>query len=106
VHESFAAIVPLHHRELASYQLIQKKLADASTESTLGLLGALQLGRLKDKALWHPDMVVSGNPLFQLRLIARMFDLPFEGVFSRPRDAVLQGTHHTPSDSKSGAVQT
>lgn len=44
-------------KPLASYQLIQKKLADASTESTLGLLGALQLGRLKDKALWHPDMV-------------------------------------------------
>jgi glutaryl-CoA dehydrogenase len=44
-------------KPLASYQLVQKKLADASTEATLGLLGALQLGRLKDQALWHPDMV-------------------------------------------------
>ncbi|KAJ9094870.1 hypothetical protein QFC19_007799 [Naganishia cerealis] len=40
-----------------SYQLVQKKLADASTESTLGLLAVLQLGRLKDSGLWHPDMV-------------------------------------------------
>ncbi|WWC95801.1 hypothetical protein V866_002667 [Kwoniella sp. B9012] len=45
------------NRPLASFQLIQKKLADASTASTLGLLGSLQLGRLKDKGLWAPDMV-------------------------------------------------
>jgi hypothetical protein len=44
-------------KPLASYQLVQKKLADASTESTLGLLAVLQLGRLKDSGLWHPDMV-------------------------------------------------
>jgi glutaryl-CoA dehydrogenase len=44
-------------KPLGSYQLIQKKLADASTESTLGLLAVLQLGRLKDQGLWHPDMV-------------------------------------------------
>ncbi|ODN72943.1 hypothetical protein L202_08350 [Cryptococcus amylolentus CBS 6039] len=44
-------------RPLASFQLIQKKLADASTATTLGLLGALQLGRLKDKGTWSPDMV-------------------------------------------------
>ncbi|KAJ9117167.1 hypothetical protein QFC20_000310 [Naganishia adeliensis] len=44
-------------KPLASYQLVQKKLADASTESTLGLLAVLQLGRLKDQGLWHPDMV-------------------------------------------------
>ncbi|UOH82906.1 hypothetical protein LQV05_005619 [Cryptococcus neoformans] len=37
--------------------LIQKKLADASTAATLGLLGALQLGRLKDKGEWSSDMV-------------------------------------------------
>lgn len=44
-------------RPLASFQLIQKKLADASTAATLGLLGALQLGRLKDKGEWSSDMV-------------------------------------------------
>jgi len=44
-------------KPLASYQLVQKKLADASTEATLGLLGSLQLGRLKDRGEWHPDMV-------------------------------------------------
>jgi glutaryl-CoA dehydrogenase len=44
-------------RPLASFQLIQKKFADASTAVTLGLLGSLQLGRLKDKGEWAPDMV-------------------------------------------------
>jgi glutaryl-CoA dehydrogenase len=44
-------------RPLASFQLVQKKLADASTSATLGLLGSLQLGRLKDKGEWCPDMV-------------------------------------------------
>nr|ODN91844.1 glutaryl-CoA dehydrogenase [Cryptococcus depauperatus CBS 7841] len=45
------------NRPLASFQLIQKKLADASTAATLGLLGSLQLGRLKDKGTWSPEMV-------------------------------------------------
>lgn len=44
-------------KPLASFQLVQKKLADASTEATLGLLGSIQLGRLKDAGTWHPDMV-------------------------------------------------
>lgn len=44
-------------KPLASYQLVQKKLADASTEATLGLLGSIQLGRLKDQGKWAPDMV-------------------------------------------------
>lgn len=44
-------------RPLASFQLVQKKLADASTASTLGLLGSLQLGRLKDAGTWNPEMV-------------------------------------------------
>src|SRR4029077_19614749 len=35
-------------RPLAATQLIQKKLADMQTEITLGLLGALRLGRLMD----------------------------------------------------------
>ncbi|KAK1923593.1 putative glutaryl-CoA dehydrogenase mitochondrial precursor [Papiliotrema laurentii] len=44
-------------RPLASFQLVQKKLADALTASTVGLLGSLQLGRLKDEGKWSPDMV-------------------------------------------------
>jgi glutaryl-CoA dehydrogenase len=36
---------------------VQKKLADAMTANTIGLLASLQLGRLKDKGLWSPDMV-------------------------------------------------
>ena len=34
--------------KLASFQLVQKKLADASTEIPLGLLASLQVGRLMD----------------------------------------------------------
>lgn len=44
-------------RPLASFQLVQKKLADALTASTIGLLASLQLGRLKDSGKWSPDMV-------------------------------------------------
>lgn len=42
---------------LASYQLIQKKFADALTEITLGLHASLQVGRLKDSGNWCPEMV-------------------------------------------------
>ncbi|PWN53388.1 acyl-CoA dehydrogenase NM domain-like protein [Violaceomyces palustris] len=44
-------------KPLASYQLIQKKLADATTEAALGLQGSLQLGRMKDAGKWSPEMV-------------------------------------------------
>ena len=44
-------------RPLAHTQLIQKKLADMQTEITLGLQGALQLGRLMDAGHWAPEMV-------------------------------------------------
>ena len=44
-------------RPLASFQLVQKKIADAATEATLGVLGSLQLGRLKDAGTWNPEMV-------------------------------------------------
>ena len=36
---------------------MQKKLADALTANAVGLLASLQLGRLKDKGKWSPDMV-------------------------------------------------
>lgn len=42
---------------LASYQLIQKKLADSVSDIALGLLGSLQVGRLKDQDKIAPEMV-------------------------------------------------
>lgn len=39
------------NKPLAANQLIQKKLADMTTDISLGLLGCLQVGRLKDKHL-------------------------------------------------------
>ena len=44
-------------RPLAANQLIQKKMADALTEITLGLHSCLRLGRLKDDKQWSPAMV-------------------------------------------------
>ena len=49
-----------HHqfsRPLASFQLVQKKLADAHTEIALGLQASLQVGRLKDQGLAAPEMI-------------------------------------------------
>jgi glutaryl-CoA dehydrogenase len=43
-------------RPLAANQLIQKKLADMQTEISLGLQGALRLGRLKDEGKDAPEM--------------------------------------------------
>ena len=44
-------------RPLAATQLIQKKLADMQTEITLGLLGALRLGRLMDSEKAAPPAI-------------------------------------------------
>jgi glutaryl-CoA dehydrogenase len=44
-------------RPLAQTQLVQKKLADMQTEITLGLLGALQLGRLLDAGKAPPPAI-------------------------------------------------
>ncbi|MFH1158816.1 MAG: acyl-CoA dehydrogenase [Pseudomonadota bacterium] len=44
-------------RPLAATQLIQKKLADMQTEITLGLQGALRLGRLIDEGRAAPEAV-------------------------------------------------
>jgi len=44
-------------RPLANNQLIQKKMADALTEISLGLQGSLQLGRLKDEGKLAPEMI-------------------------------------------------
>ena len=44
-------------RQLASFQLVQKKLVDAHTEIALGLHAALRVGRLKDEGKLAPEMV-------------------------------------------------
>ncbi|MGD0192524.1 MAG: acyl-CoA dehydrogenase [Rhizomicrobium sp.] len=44
-------------RPLAANQLIRKKLADMQTEITLGLLGALRLGRLMDEGRAAPPAI-------------------------------------------------
>lgn len=44
-------------RPLAANQLIQKKLADMQTEITLGLQGALRLGRLMDEGKAAPESI-------------------------------------------------
>ena len=45
------------NRPLAANQLVQKKLADMQTEITLGLQGALPLGRLKDENRAAPEAI-------------------------------------------------
>ncbi|KAH8819744.1 acyl-CoA dehydrogenase/oxidase [Xylogone sp. PMI_703] len=42
---------------LAKYQLVQKKLADATTDAAYGTLAAIQVGRLKDEGKAVPEMV-------------------------------------------------
>jgi glutaryl-CoA dehydrogenase len=44
-------------RPLASFQLVQEKLVNASVEVTLGLQAAYRVGRLKDEGAWAPEMV-------------------------------------------------
>ncbi|GAA5809704.1 hypothetical protein MFLAVUS_003117 [Mucor flavus] len=44
-------------RPLAANQLIQKKMADASTEIALGLQACVQVGRLKDNNQIAPEMI-------------------------------------------------
>ncbi|KAI1397956.1 acyl-CoA dehydrogenase NM domain-like protein [Hypoxylon fuscum] len=42
---------------IAKYQLVQKKLADAATDATYGVLAAIQVGRLKDEGKATPEMI-------------------------------------------------
>ncbi|MGH1368612.1 MAG: acyl-CoA dehydrogenase [Maritimibacter sp.] len=44
-------------KPLAATQLYQKKLADMQTEITLGLQGALRVGRLMDEGKFAPEMI-------------------------------------------------
>lgn len=61
-------------RPLAQNQLIQKKLADMQTEVSLGLQGALQVGRIIDSGEWDPTMIslVKRNSCGKALDIARM----------------------------------
>jgi glutaryl-CoA dehydrogenase len=42
---------------IAKYQLVQKKLADATTDAAYGILAALQVGRLKDEGKAASEMI-------------------------------------------------
>jgi glutaryl-CoA dehydrogenase len=42
---------------IARYQLVQKKLADATTDAAYGTLAAIQVGRLKDEGKATPEMI-------------------------------------------------
>ena len=42
---------------IAKYQLVQKKLADATTDAAYGVLAAIQVGRLKDQGKATPEMI-------------------------------------------------
>lgn len=42
---------------IAKYQLVQKKLADATTDAAYGILAAYQVGRLKDEGKHAPEMI-------------------------------------------------
>ena len=59
VHRTRAYALERHQfkRPLASFQLVQKKLVDAQTEVSLGLLASLQVGRLKDEGKVAPEMI-------------------------------------------------
>ncbi|NVK21746.1 MAG: acyl-CoA dehydrogenase [Kangiellaceae bacterium] len=62
------------NKPLASMQLFQKKLADMQTEITLGLQGALRVGRLIDEKAFKPEMIslVKRNSCGKALDIARM----------------------------------
>jgi len=59
IHRTRAYALERHqfNRPLASFQLVQKKLVDAQTEATLGLLASCQVGRLKDQGKLAPEMI-------------------------------------------------
>lgn len=62
------------NKPLASMQLFQKKLADMQTEISLGLQGALRVGRLIDEKRFQPEMIslVKRNSCGKALDIARM----------------------------------
>lgn len=61
------------NKPLASFQLIQKKMADALCEIHIGMQASLQVGRLKDQGLAAPEMIsmVKRNSCGKALAIAR-----------------------------------
>jgi glutaryl-CoA dehydrogenase len=64
---------------IAKYQLVQKKLADATTDAAFGTLAAIQVGRLKDKGEAAPEMISMikrqncDRALFNSRILQEVF---------------------------------
>jgi glutaryl-CoA dehydrogenase len=64
---------------IAKYQLVQKKLADATTDAAFGTLAAIQVGRLKDKGEAAPEMISMikrqncDRALFNSRVLQEVF---------------------------------
>jgi glutaryl-CoA dehydrogenase len=60
-------------KPLASFQLIQKKLADMATEISIGLQAVYQVSRLKEKGLANPEMIslIKRNSTTKALAIAR-----------------------------------
>lgn len=69
---------------LAANQIIQKKLADMCTDINLGLLGCLQVGRLKDEGRVVPEMIslIKRNSCGKALEIARTARDMLGGLFS------------------------
>ncbi|XP_068676420.1 glutaryl-CoA dehydrogenase, mitochondrial-like isoform X1 [Montipora foliosa] len=61
-------------RPLAANQLMQKKMADMTTEISIGLQSCLQVGRLKDEGMYCPEMIslIKRNSCGKALDIARM----------------------------------
>jgi glutaryl-CoA dehydrogenase len=64
---------------IAKYQLVQKKLADATTDAAFGTLAVIQVGRLKDKGEAAPEMISMikrqncDRALFNARILQEVF---------------------------------
>ena len=64
---------------LATYQLIQKKLADALTDAAYGTMAAIQVGRLKEEGKATPEMISMvkrqncDRALYNTRLLQEIF---------------------------------
>jgi hypothetical protein len=92
-------------RPLASFQLVQKKLADALTEIALGLQAGLRVGRLKDAGRATPEMssVVKRNNCGKALHHARVVGHP-----GRKRDCVRVSamTHCSGDNLRLGFTRT
>lgn len=69
---------------LAKYQLVQKKLADATTDAAYGILAAAHVGRLKDQGKVAPEMIsmIKRQNCDRALVNVRMYVPPFSSLFS------------------------